>query len=137
MTCRLREGAPAEAGCSGRRRSPALPPPSAPRRLWPTGSTGAWTDAKTAGTVGSERRGRGFDLEKPESRTGASASLRSSNVQSVDGALLAIFIGAAPATCVAGVRLPTSTDELDDHFGLGKGAHHSKGHGRESEKDAT
>lgn len=32
--------------------------------------------------------------------------------------LLAIFIGAAVATCVAGVRLARTTDVLDDYFGL-------------------
>jgi cation:H+ antiporter len=35
-------------------------------------------------------------------------------------ALLAIFIGAALATWVAGVRLASATDALDDYFGLGE-----------------
>jgi cation:H+ antiporter len=36
------------------------------------------------------------------------------------GALIAIFIGAALATWVVGVRLAKTTDELDDLFGLGE-----------------
>jgi hypothetical protein len=35
-------------------------------------------------------------------------------------ALIAIFIGAALATWVVGVRLAKTTDELDDYFGLGE-----------------
>jgi hypothetical protein len=38
------------------------------------------------------------------------------------GALIVIFIACAIAIWMAGVRLASATDELDDHFGLGEGA---------------
>jgi hypothetical protein len=36
------------------------------------------------------------------------------------GALIVIFIACAIAIWMAGVRLASATDELDDHFGLGE-----------------